>query len=63
MAAIDAEPQARAMFDVLTAQNRFALIYRVEALKTAAGRRKKIGDLVAMLKWGETLHPQKGVRP
>lgn len=63
MAAIDAEPQARATFDLLTAQNRFALIYRVEGLKTAAGRRKKIGDLVAMLKRGETLHPQKGVRP
>ena len=63
MAAIDAEPQARAMFEVLTAQNRFALIYRVEGLKTAAGRRKKIGDLVAMLKRGETVHPQKGVRP
>jgi uncharacterized protein YdeI (YjbR/CyaY-like superfamily) len=61
MAAIDAEPQARVLFDALTAQNRFALIYRVEALKTEAGRRKKIVDLVEMLKRGETPYPQKRV--
>ncbi|MFC5346047.1 YdeI family protein [Brevundimonas staleyi] len=58
-AAIDAEPKARALFDVLTSQNRFALIHRTNALKTEAGRRKKIVDLVAMLKRGETPYPQK----
>ncbi|RZJ83188.1 MAG: hypothetical protein EON88_29105 [Brevundimonas sp.] len=59
MAAIDAEPQARAMFDILTAQNRFALIYRTEAPKTPAGRAKAIARLVEMLKRGETPYPQK----
>lgn len=59
MAAIDAEPAARAMFDALTSQNRFALIHRTNALKTEAGRRKKIADLVAMLTRGETPYPQK----
>jgi uncharacterized protein YdeI (YjbR/CyaY-like superfamily) len=58
-AAIDAEPAARAMLARLTAQNRFALIFRLGALKTEAGRRKKISDLVAMLARGETFHPQK----
>lgn len=58
-AAIDAEPKARALFDVLTSQNRFALIHRTNALKTEAGRRKKIADLVAMLARGETPYPQK----
>lgn len=58
-AAIEAEPEARALFDVLTSQNRFALIHRTNALKTEAGRRKKIADLVAMLKRGETPYPQK----
>lgn len=57
--AIDANPQARAMFDVLTAQNRFALIFRTDQMKTEAGRAKKITDLVAMLARGETPHPQK----
>ena len=58
-AAIDADPKARAMFAVLTAQNRFALIFRTSQMKTEAGRRKKIADLVAMLARGETPHPQK----
>lgn len=59
LAALAAEPEARALFDTLTSQNRFALIHRVNALKTEAGRRKKIADLVAMLKRGETPYPQR----
>ncbi|WP_395943045.1 YdeI family protein [Brevundimonas sp.] len=59
MAAIDAEPQARALFDVLSAQNRFALIYRTEGPKTPKGRASAIARLVEMLKRGETPHPQK----
>lgn len=59
MAAIVAEPEASALLDILTSQNRFALIHRTNALKTEAGRRKKIADLVAMLKRGETPYPQK----
>lgn len=59
MAAIDAEPQARALFDVLTAQNRFALIYRTETPRTPKGRASAITRLVEMLKRGETPHPQK----
>jgi uncharacterized protein YdeI (YjbR/CyaY-like superfamily) len=58
-AAIDAEPDAKAVFEILTGQNRFALIHRTNALKTEAGRRKKIADLVAMLKRGETPYPQR----
>jgi uncharacterized protein YdeI (YjbR/CyaY-like superfamily) len=59
MAAIDAEPKARAMLDTLTAQNRFALIFRLGQIKTEAGRQRKIGAFVEMLKRGETFHPQK----
>ena len=59
MAAIEADPQARATFDILTAQNRFALIFRTDGMKTEAGRRKKIADLTAMLARGETPYPQK----
>jgi len=58
-AAIDAKPRAKAMLRKLTAQNRFALIFRLAAIKTDAGRKKKIADLVAMLERGETFHPQK----
>jgi len=55
--AIDADPRAAALFATLTSQNRFALIHRTNALKTEAGRRKKIADLVAMLARGETPYP------
>jgi uncharacterized protein YdeI (YjbR/CyaY-like superfamily) len=59
MAAIDAEPAAKAAFAGLSAQNRFALIYRTESLKTEAGRRRRIAAFVEMLKRGETIHPQQ----
>jgi uncharacterized protein YdeI (YjbR/CyaY-like superfamily) len=58
-AAIDAEPQARKMLTSLSAQNRFALAFRVHNMKTAAGRLKKIEAFVDMLKRGETIYPQK----
>lgn len=58
-AAIDASPKAKAMLAKLSAQNRFALAFRVHNLKTQAGRQKKIADFVAMLERGETIHPQK----
>ena len=56
--AIDAEPKARAMLKTLSAQNRFALAFRVHNMKTPAGRAKKIETFVAMLKRGETIYPQ-----
>jgi uncharacterized protein YdeI (YjbR/CyaY-like superfamily) len=58
-AAIDAEPAAREMLAKLSSQNRFALIFRTHNMKTEAGRKKKIESLVAMLKRGETIYPQK----
>lgn len=57
-AAIDAVPEAKAMFETLSRQNRFSLIFRTESMKTEAGRRKKIAALVDMLARGETIHPQ-----
>ena len=57
-AAIDADPRARAMLATLSAQNRFALAFRVHNMKTEAGRQRKIAQFVAMLQRGETCHPQ-----
>jgi uncharacterized protein YdeI (YjbR/CyaY-like superfamily) len=53
-AAIDAEPKARRMLSILSAQNRFALAFRVHNTKTVAGRKKKRAAFVEMLKRGET---------
>lgn len=58
-AAIDASPKAKTMLPTLSAQNRFALAFRVHNLKTEAGRLKKIAEFVAMLERGETIYPQK----
>ena len=62
-AAIAAEPEAQAMFDVLTSANRFALIHRVESMKRAESRARKITEMVEMLARGETLYPQKACHP
>lgn len=61
-AAIDADPVARRMLEQLSAQNRFALAFRMHSLKTAAGREKRIAAFVDMLRRGETPHPQKPAR-
>ena len=57
--AIAADPAAQAMFDVLTSTNRFALIGRVDAVKRAETRTRKIAECVAMLARHETIHPQR----
>jgi uncharacterized protein YdeI (YjbR/CyaY-like superfamily) len=62
-AAIAADPAAQAMFDVLTSSNRFALIHRLNAVKRAETRTRKIGEFVAMLARGETPYPQKAKPP
>ena len=63
LAAIAADPAAQAMFDVLTKTNRFALIHRVNAVKRAETRERKIGEFVAMLARHETIYPQKAKPP
>ncbi len=63
LVAIAANPAAQAMFDVLTTTNRFALIYRVNAVKRAQTRERKIREYVAMLARHETIHPQKATPP
>ncbi|MEU7587407.1 YdeI/OmpD-associated family protein [Micromonospora sp. NPDC049230] len=59
LAAIAADPAAQAMFDVLTRANRFALTHRVNGVKRAQTRERKIVEFVAMLARHETIHPQK----
>jgi uncharacterized protein YdeI (YjbR/CyaY-like superfamily) len=59
IAAIAADPAAQAMFDVLTKTNRFALIHRINAVKRAQTRERKISEFVAMLARHETIYPQK----
>jgi uncharacterized protein YdeI (YjbR/CyaY-like superfamily) len=54
-AAIEANPRARAAVQTLGRASLFALAFRTNHMKTAAGRAKKIASLVAMLARGETI--------
>ncbi len=58
-AALAAEPDAQAMFDTLSSQNRYAVLYRVTGAKRADTRARRIEQFVAMLARGETVYPQK----
>jgi uncharacterized protein YdeI (YjbR/CyaY-like superfamily) len=58
-AALAAEPRARGMFDILTRQNRYAVLYRIADAKRAETRARRIKQFVAMLVRGETVYPQK----
>jgi uncharacterized protein YdeI (YjbR/CyaY-like superfamily) len=60
--ALRAEPKAMNMLAKLSAQNRFAIAFRLHNMKTAEGRKKKIAAFVEMLKKGETIHPQSSRR-
>jgi uncharacterized protein YdeI (YjbR/CyaY-like superfamily) len=57
--ALASSPRAAAMFDILTAQNRFAIIFRLQSAKRPATRERNIAKYVEMLERGETVHPQK----
>ncbi|QOC91316.1 YdeI/OmpD-associated family protein [Micromonospora craniellae] len=63
LAAIAAEPAAQAMFDVLTKTNRYAFVHRLNAVKQARTRERKIVEFVAMLARHETIPPQKARPP
>ncbi len=55
-AALDAEPAARAAFDALDGQNRYAVLWRVHTAGTPATRAKRIAAAVQMLAEGRRLH-------
>ena len=57
--AIAANRRAEKTFSTLGRQNLFALTFRTNNMKTAAGRARKIASLVAMLARGETIFPER----
>jgi uncharacterized protein YdeI (YjbR/CyaY-like superfamily) len=58
-AALRAEPQAKRMFEILTSQNRYSVLLRIDSAKRSDTRVRRIEQFVAMLARGETVHPQK----
>lgn len=59
LAAIAEVPAAQAWFDVLTSQNRFTLIYRINGVKRPETRARNIAKFVDQLSRGELPYPQK----
>ncbi|HEV7523761.1 MAG TPA: YdeI/OmpD-associated family protein [Acidimicrobiia bacterium] len=57
--ALATNPAATATFEALNAANRYAIIYRLNAVKRAETRGRKLAGFVEMLARGEALHPQK----
>ena len=55
-AALNASPAAAAFFKTLTGANRYAILYRIGAVKRAETRARKIAGYVAMLERGGTIH-------
>lgn len=55
-AALENSPNAAAFFATLTGANRYAVLYRIGAVKKPETRARKIAEFIAMLERHETVH-------
>jgi uncharacterized protein YdeI (YjbR/CyaY-like superfamily) len=55
-AALDASPRAGEFFQALDRANRYAVLFRIQTVKKAETRARKIVEFVAMLERGERIH-------
>jgi uncharacterized protein YdeI (YjbR/CyaY-like superfamily) len=56
-AALDKNARAKAFFATLDSQNRYAVLYRIQTVKKAETRLRKIQQFIEMLARNEKLHP------
>lgn len=56
LAALDAQPQAKAFFATVNASNRYAVLWRIQTAVKPETRARRIAQLVDMLARGETVH-------
>ncbi len=54
--AFESNAKAADFFETLTGANRYAILYRIGAVKKAETRARKIAEFVDMLERGETIH-------
>jgi uncharacterized protein YdeI (YjbR/CyaY-like superfamily) len=59
LAALEAEPKAKAFFATIDAANRYAVLWRLQTAVKTETRARRIAHLVQMLARGETVHPSK----
>jgi uncharacterized protein YdeI (YjbR/CyaY-like superfamily) len=55
--ALDANPRARAFFETLDRANRYAVLWRIQTVKKAETRIRKIRQFIEMLERKEKIHP------
>lgn len=55
-AALDENPKAKAFFATLNSVNRYAILFRIQTVKKAETRAKKIQQFVKMLEDGKKIH-------
>lgn len=56
--ALDKNKKAKAFFEKLNAQNRYAILYRIHQVKREETKTKKIAEYVKMLEAKKTIYPQ-----
>jgi uncharacterized protein YdeI (YjbR/CyaY-like superfamily) len=56
-AALDKSARAKAFFATLESRNRYAILFRIQTVKKAETRARKITEFVAMLEKHEKIHP------
>jgi uncharacterized protein YdeI (YjbR/CyaY-like superfamily) len=60
--ALDASPQARDFFQSLDSANRYAVLFRIQTVKKAETRVRKIREFIEMLERNERIHEKRGPR-
>ena len=56
-AALDVNPAAKKFFLTLERRNSYAILFRIQTVKKAETRARKIEEFIAMLQRGEKIHP------
>lgn len=62
-AALDAYPGAATFFASVSAQNRYAVLFRIQGAKKSETRARRIAQFAQMLARGETVYPQGARKP
>ena len=61
-AALNASPSAREFFQSIDGANRYAVLFRIQTVKKAETRARKIREFVEMLEKNETIHAPRKAR-
>jgi uncharacterized protein YdeI (YjbR/CyaY-like superfamily) len=54
--ALESSPRAKAFFETLDRANRYAILWRIQTVKTEKTRTRKLEQFIAMLERGERIH-------